>query len=33
MNLTYHLSRIKLLIRNKTFGFERVSSPKMANAG
>ncbi len=33
MNLTYHLSRIKLLIRNKTFGCERVSASKMANAG
>ena len=32
MNLTYNLSRIELLIRNKTFGFERISAPKMAAA-
>ena len=30
MNLTYNLSRIELLIRNKTFGFERISAQKMA---
>jgi transposase, IS5 family len=30
MNLTYKLSRIEVLIRNKTFGFERISAPKMA---
>jgi hypothetical protein len=30
MNLAYHLSRIELLIRNKTFGFERISAQKMA---
>jgi IS5 family transposase len=33
MNLTYNLSRIELLIRNKTFGFERISAPKMATRG
>jgi IS5 family transposase len=33
MNLTYNLSRIELLIRNKTFGFERISAPKMATTG
>jgi IS5 family transposase len=32
MNLTYNLSRIEVLIRNKTFGFERISAPKMAAA-
>ena len=32
MNLTYNLSRIEALIRNKTFGFERISAPKMAAA-
>jgi len=32
MNLTYNLSRIAVLIRNKTFGFERISAPKMAAA-
>jgi hypothetical protein len=30
MNLTHNLSRIELLIRNKTFGFERISAQKMA---
>ena len=30
MNLTYNLSRIEVLIRNKTFGFERISAPKIA---
>jgi hypothetical protein len=30
MNLAYNLSRIELLIRNKTFGFERISAQKMA---
>jgi IS5 family transposase len=29
MNLTYNLSRIEVLIRNKTFGFERISAPKI----
>jgi len=33
MNLTCHQSRSKLLIRNKTFGFERVSASKMAIPG
>lgn len=32
MNLTYNLSRIEVLIRNKTFGFERISAPKMGAA-
>lgn len=32
MNLTYNLSRIEVLIRNKTFGFERISAPEMAVA-
>jgi IS5 family transposase len=30
MNLTYNLSRIEVLIRNKTFDFERIGAPKMA---
>lgn len=30
MNLAYNLSRIEVLVRNKTFGFERLSAPKMA---
>jgi transposase, IS5 family len=29
MNLVYNLSRIEVLIRNKTFDFARISSPKM----
>lgn len=33
MNLAYNLSRIELLIRNKTFGFERISAPKVATTG
>ena len=33
MNLTCHQSRSKLLIRNKTFGFERVGASKMAIPG
>ena len=32
MNLTYNLSRIEVLIRNKSFGFERISASKMAEA-
>ena len=32
MNLTYNLSRIEVLIRNKTFAFERISAPKMGAA-
>jgi IS5 family transposase len=29
MNLVYNLSRIEVLIRNKTFDFARISAPKM----
>lgn len=32
MNLAYNLSRVEVLIRNKTFGFERISAPKIATA-
>jgi len=32
MSLAYNLSRIEVLIRNKTFGFERISAFKMAPA-
>jgi hypothetical protein len=32
MNLTYNLSRIELLIRNKTFKFGCIGTPKMAAA-
>lgn len=32
MNLTYNLSRIEVLIRNKVIGIERVSAPKMGTA-
>jgi hypothetical protein len=32
MNLTYNLSRIEVLIRNKTFDFARISASKMAAA-
>ena len=32
MNLTYNLSRIEVLIRNKTFGFVRISAPNMGAA-
>lgn len=29
MNLTYNISRVEILIRNKVFGFERISAPKL----
>ena len=32
MNLAYNLSRTEVLIRNKTFGFERISAPKIPTA-
>ncbi|CAH1206991.1 hypothetical protein NTGBS_680008 [Candidatus Nitrotoga sp. BS] len=32
MNLANNLSRVEVLIRNKTFGFERISAPKIATA-
>lgn len=32
MNLAYNLSRIEVLIRNKTFDFERISAPKIHQA-
>lgn len=32
MNLTYNLSRIEVLIRNKAFGFERISASKTGAA-
>lgn len=32
MNLAYNLSRIEVLIRNKVFGFERISASKMGAA-
>ena len=32
MNLTYNLSRIEVLIRNKVIGIDRVSTPKICQA-
>jgi hypothetical protein len=32
MNLSYNLSRIEVLIRNKTFGFKRISAPEIFQA-
>lgn len=32
INLAYNLSRVEVLIRNKMFGFERISAPKIATA-
>lgn len=32
MNLAYNLSRIEVLIRNKTFDFERISAPQICQA-
>ena len=32
INLDYNLSRVEVLIRNKTFDFERISAPKIATA-
>jgi IS5 family transposase len=32
MNLAYNLSRVEVLIRNKTFSFVRISAPKIATA-
>jgi hypothetical protein len=29
MNLSYNLSRIEVLIRNKMFGFKRISAPEI----